>query len=96
MDKYYVYILANKTNSVLYIGVTNSLIRRVFEHKEKLVDGFTKKYQTNKLVYFEQTTSSVDAIAREKQLKRWRRDKKDLLIKSMNPNFEDLYDTIIQ
>ena len=96
MDKYYVYILANKTNTVLYVGVTNSLIRRVYEHKEKLVDGFTKKYQTNKLVYFEQTTSSVDAITREKQLKRWRRDKKDFLIKSMNPNFDDLYDTIIQ
>ena len=96
MDNYYVYILASKTNTVLYVGVTNNLARRVFEHKEKMVDGFTKKYQVNKLVYFEQTASSIEAITREKQLKRWRREKKDFLIKSMNPNFEDLYDTIIQ
>ena len=96
MDNYYVYILASKTNTVLYVGVTNNLARRVFEHKEKMVDGFTKKYQVNKLVYFEKTASSIEAITREKQLKRWRREKKDFLIKSMNPNFEDLYDTIIQ
>ena len=93
---YYVYILANKTNTVLYVGVTNNLVRRVFEHKEKLVDGFTKKYQVDKLVYFEQTSSPTDAIAREKQLKRWRRDKKESLISLQNPLFQDLYGTIIE
>ena len=96
MDKYYVYILANKINTVLYVGVTNNLVRRVFEHKEKQIDGFTKKYQINKLVYFEQTTSSIEAITREKQLKRWRREKKDSLVKSKNPDFIDLYDSITQ
>ncbi len=87
---YYVYILANKINTVLYIGVTNNLERRMYEHKNKLIDGFTKKYNINKLVYYESVSNVKDAIAREKQLKRWRREKKNELIYSMNPNFNDL------
>ncbi len=87
---YYVYILANKINTVLYIGVTNNLERRVYEHKNKLIAGFTQKYNVNKLVYYETASNVKDAIAREKQLKRWRREKKDELIRSMNPSFNDL------
>lgn len=87
---YYVYMLTNKTHSVLYIGVTNDLIRRVYEHKEELVDGFTKRYHVHKLVYFEEYTYMYDAISREKQLKRWRRDKKEELIKTINPKWEEL------
>ena len=87
---YYVYIMANFTNKVLYIGVTNDLERRVFEHKNKLIKGFTQRYNVKKLVYFE-TTSNIDsAIEREKQLKGWIREKKDELIKSLNPKWTDL------
>ena len=95
-NNYYVYIITNSTNTTLYIGVTNNLPRRIYEHKNKLVDGFTKKYNINKLIYFEQTNDITQAIAREKQLKHWNRNKKDNLIKSINPNLIDLYDSIIQ
>ena len=91
---YYVYIISNKTNSTLYIGVTNNLKRRIYEHKNKLVDGFSKKYNLSKLVYFESTTDSYSAISREKQLKGWIRQKKIDLITSQNPEFKDLYDYI--
>ena len=87
---YYVYILSNKTNTVLYIGVTNNLERRLYEHKNKLIDGFTKKYNVNKLVYFETTTDVKSAIQREKQLKNLVRRKKDELIDSVNPEWRDL------
>ena len=87
---YYVYILANYTNSVVYIGVTNNLIRRVQEHRGKMIAGFSQRYNVTKLVYFEDTIDVRSAIAREKQIKKWRREKKDNLINSMNPEWEDL------
>ena len=90
MKQYYVYILSNTFNSVLYVGVTNDLRRRLYEHKNLLVEGFTKKYHVHKLVYFEQTTDINSAIEREKQLKGWKRGKKERLIKSINPSMEEL------
>ena len=95
MKIYYIYIMANKTNSTIYIGVTSDLIKRVWQHKNKLVDGFTKHYNLNKLVYYEETTDVNSAIAREKQLKGWNRAKKNKLIESINPNWKDLYDDIL-
>ncbi|MDP2971804.1 MAG: GIY-YIG nuclease family protein [Deltaproteobacteria bacterium] len=88
--QYYVYILTNKNNKVLYIGVTNDLERRIFEHKNKLVEGFTKKYNLNKLIYYEMTEDINSAIEREKQLKNWHRDWKINLINSFNPTWKDL------
>ena len=90
----FVYILANKTNTVLYVGVTNNLVRRVWEHKEKLVDGFTKKYQVNKLVHYELYDNIAYAIQREKQLKQWHRNWKENLINKNNPKWLDLYKEI--
>ena len=87
---YYVYILTNKSNNVLYIGVTNDINRRVYEHKSMLIEGFTKKYNLDKLVYLEETDSIESAILREKQLKKWRREKKITLIESLNPQWEEL------
>ncbi|MCC5797784.1 MAG: GIY-YIG nuclease family protein [Methylophaga sp.] len=95
MKSYYVYILSNINNQVLYIGVTSHLIKRVYEHKNHLVDGFTRKYNVTKLVYFEQTSDVEVAIAREKQLKRWRREKKNYLINQTNPGWNDLYSTLL-
>ncbi len=92
---YYVYILTNISNKVLYVGVTNNLIRRIYEHKNKLIDGFTKKYNLYKLVYFEQINDVKSAINREKQLKGWIRKRKEELINSLNPDWEDLYDSLI-
>lgn len=91
---YYIYILTNKNTTTLYIGVTNDLNRRIYEHKQKFVAGFTKKYNLNKLVYFEQVENVENAIAREKQLKNWHRDWKINLIKQNNPLFEDLGDNL--
>lgn len=91
---YYIYILSNKYNNVLYVGVTSDLVRRVYEHKNKLVDGFTQRYNVYKLVYFEDTSDVNTAIAREKQLKNWRKDKKLDLINKNNSEFKDLYDEI--
>ena len=88
---FYVYILTNKRGNVLYTGVTNDLSRRIYEHKHGSIDGFTKKYNVNKLVYFETCKYAVDAIAREKQVKGWSRKKKDELITVFNPVWEDLY-----
>lgn len=88
---YYVYILASKRNGTLYIGVTSNLLKRVSEHKQKLVKGFTKKYNVDKLVYYEQTNSIISAIEREKQLKRWKRNWKLELIEKENPKWKDLY-----
>jgi putative endonuclease len=87
---YYVYILTNKSNKVLYIGVTNDIARRVYEHKTKMIEGFTKKYNLDKLVYLEETDSIESAILREKQLKKWRREKKIALIENLNPCWEEL------
>lgn len=89
--QYYVYILANKNDTVLYIGVTNDLVRRVHEHREKLVAGFTKKYNLDKLVYYEVLEDIEQAILREKQLKGGSREKKIELIERMNPSWNDLY-----
>ena len=90
MKQYYVYIMANRTNAVLYAGVTNDLKRRVCEHKQKLIEGFTKKYNVVKLVYYEAFNTIEDAIKREKQIKRWRREWKIKLIEKRNPRWEDL------
>ena len=87
---YFVYILTNKTNKVLYTGVTNNLERRLYEHKNHLVDGFSSKYNTNKLVYYEVSESVESAIAREKQIKSYRRDKKIALINESNSEWKDL------
>ena len=86
---YCVYIMASKSK-VLYIGVTGDLPRRVWEHKSGVQEGFTKRYRVHRLVYFEQSGSVVGAIEREKQLKRWRREKKIHLIESLNPEWRDL------
>lgn len=89
---YYVYILASATNYSVYIGVTNDLIRRVYEHRNHLDPGsFTSQYNVHKLVYFEQTTDIRAALEREKQLKGWRRSKKNALIQTINPEWKDLY-----
>ena len=90
MKVYYVYILASKKNGTLYIGLTNNLERRIYEHKNSLVEGFTRRYKIKTLVYFEQTNSIQDAISREKQLKGLPRRKKVDLIEGHNPNWEDL------
>ncbi len=89
-----VYMISNKINSVLYVGVTNDLKKRVYEHKFKLVDGFTKKYNITKLVFYEMHESILDAIAREKQIKGWIRKKKNMLVESMNSGWKDLYETL--
>jgi len=89
-NMYYVYILTNKFNDVFYIGVTNSIIKRSFEHKTGLLEGFTKKYRIKKLVYVEEHNDIKQAIAREKQLKNWHRAWKIKLIKEANPDFIDL------
>ena len=86
---YYVYILTNATRT-LYVGVTNNLERRMYEHKNKLVPGFTSKYNVTWLAYYEQTSDIESAIAREKQIKGWRRSKKVALIESSNPQWKDL------
>ena len=91
---YYIYILTNKINSVLYIGVTNDLQRRIYEHKNKLIPGFTRKYNLNKLIYFEHFENINDAIKREKQLKKWNRSWKEELINKENPKWNDLYNEI--
>jgi putative endonuclease len=91
---FYVYILASRIGGTLYIGVTNDLIRRVAEHRLKSVKGFTKKYEVDKLVYFEQFDDAENAIKREKQLKKWNRAWKIRLIEELNPNWDDLYSSI--
>lgn len=93
MKQYYVYILTNHSKT-LYIGVTSNLQKRMWEHKNKSLEGFTKKYNINQLIYYEQTDSAYSAIAREKQLKKWRREKKINLIEKINPLWIDLSDKI--
>lgn len=90
MKQYYVYILTNNTGSTLYIGVTNNLVRRIYEHKNKLIPGFSSKYNLKKLVYYEISSEIESAILREKQLKNWHREWKINLIRQNNPGFKDL------
>ena len=91
---YYVYILTNTNNSVVYIGVTNDLKRRVYEHKTELIDGFTKRYHIHKLVYYEEYSDPYSAIKREKQLKGWNRERKNNLIETKNPDWKDWFDLL--
>ena len=88
--RYYVYLLTNWNNKVIYVGVTNNIERRIYEHQNKLVKGFTEKYNVNKLVYFEETEDVNSAITREKEIKKWRREKKDRLVNQVNPTWKDL------
>lgn len=87
----YVYMITNKNNTTLYIGVTNDLVRRIWEHKNKLCKGFTARYNLNKLVYYEIYDDEITAIAREKTLKHYKREEKDALINGMNKSWNDLY-----
>lgn len=96
MKNYWVYILASKKNGTLYIGVTDDLVQRVYEHKCNFVKGFTQKYQIHDLVYFEQHQDIKEAILREKQLKEWQRFWKIKLINQQNPNWNDLYSEILK
>lgn len=90
----YVYFVSNTHNNVLYVGVTSDLIRRIYEHKNKLVKGFTQKYNVDRLVYYEASDNIVAAIAREKQIKGWSRKKKNDLVNAFNPEWKDLYRSI--
>jgi putative endonuclease len=90
MSNYYIYVLTNKNHKVMYVGVTNDLMRRIQEHKQKKISGFTKKYNVDQLVYFEHTQDANAAVAREKQLKGWLRIKKNELVETMNPSWRDL------
>ena len=94
MGQYYVYILARHRNGTLYIGMTNDLIRRVWEHKQDLVEGFTQKYGVHSLVWYEPVDKPLTAITREKQLKKWNRAWKLRLIEEMNPDWKDLYEDL--
>ena len=89
MHQYFVYIMTNKSGT-LYVGVTNDLERRISEHKNSLIEGFTKKYKINTLLYYEETNDVRAAIEREKQIKGWRREKKIALVESINPTWKDL------
>ena len=93
---YYVYLLASRKHGTLYLGVTNDLVRRVHEHREKLLPGFTARYAVSRLVWFETYDDPATAIAREKEIKKWRRDWKIVLIERDNPDWLDLYDVIIR
>ena len=92
---YYIYFVTNKRLNVLYIGVTNNLIRRVYEHKNKLQEGFTKRYNVDRLVYYECYEDVPTAIMREKQIKGWARNKKNALVNKENPLWEDLYEGLL-
>ncbi len=90
IHQYWVYIMTNKKRSVLYVGVTNDLYRRYIEHRTEVIEGFTKRYKCHYLLYFEEYNYVDDAIAREKEIKAWRREKKDLLIATTNPSKKDM------
>ncbi len=92
--EYYVYILASKKDGVLYVGITNDLIKRVYQHKNNLIEGFTKKYFVHKLVYYEMYNDINNAITKEKQIKMWKRQWKIDLIEKMNPGWKDLYELL--
>lgn len=96
MEKqYYVYMLASRKNGTLYIGVTSNLIKRVYEHKNNLIKGFTQKYNVHKLVYYEVFDNAYESITREKRMKNWKRQWKIELINKFNPEWKDLYDDIL-
>lgn len=95
MKQYYVYIMANKRNGTLYTGITSNLARRIWEHKNKIVEGFTKRYGVSTLVYCETFNTADDAIEREKIIKRWKRHWKLKMIEQVNPNWTDLYNELI-
>jgi len=95
MPTFYVYIMTNKRNGTLYTGVSGDLIRRTYQHKHDLIDGFTKRYGLHRLVYYEETTDINSAIIREKQIKKWKRNWKIKLIEKANPEWRDLYEEII-
>lgn len=92
---YFVYLMASQKNGTLYVGVTNDLVRRVYEHKQNLADGFTKRYNVHLLVWFEPTSSVEAAIRKEKQIKDWKRQWKIALIENANPQWLDLYNSIV-
>ena len=94
--RFYVYILASKPRGSIYVGMTNDLVRRVWQHKEGQADGFTKQYWIKRLVYYEIHATAENAIKREKRLKRWRRAWKDDLVETVNPKWRDLYNDIAQ
>jgi len=93
---YYIYIISNWNNKVIYLGMTNDLERRIYEHKNKIFEGFSKKYNLNKLVYYEYTNDVNAAIQREKQINKWRREKKNSLVESRNPEWKDLADELFK
>ncbi len=95
MKNYYVYIVTNKPRGTLYIGMTNNLVRRGYEHRNGLIDGFTKKYKLKRLVYFEVFNCVEDTILREKRLKKWNRQWKIELIEKVNPEWIDLYEQLV-
>ncbi len=95
MKLYSIYILTNKRNGTLYIGVTSNLKKRIYEHKNEILEGFTKKYKTHNLVYFECTENKQSAFIREKQLKKWNRAWKIRLIEEKNPEWKDLYESLV-
>lgn len=95
-ENFYVYILSNQSNRVVYTGVTSNLVKRIWQHKNKVADGFTSKYNVNKLVYFENHDDAGNAIKREKNIKDWKRAWKNELIEKENPDWRDLYDDITQ
>lgn len=92
MKTYYVYIMTNQNNKVFYIGVTNNLQRRVYEHKNGLLEGFTKKYNCKKLLWYKDTDDINSAIQEEKRMKKWKREFKENVINEMNPNWDDLFE----
>ncbi|MFC1724094.1 GIY-YIG nuclease family protein [candidate division KSB1 bacterium] len=94
IKKYYIYIMSNKKDGTLYIGITNDLKRRVYEHKDGKIKGFTKRYNLDKLIYFEEFKNIDEAIIREKMLKRWNRTWKTELLEKSNPDWKDLYDDL--
>ncbi len=96
MDTYYIYIMANKENGTLYIGSTTNLLKRVYEHKNKLVEGFTQKYEVHNLVYYEQVDDFKSATERERGMKKWNRHWKTRLIETMNPEWKDLYEELVK
>ncbi|MEE9910265.1 MAG: GIY-YIG nuclease family protein [Deltaproteobacteria bacterium] len=96
MQHSYVYILASQKNGTLYVGVTSDLAKRIYEHKNDLIDGFLKKYGVHNLVYYEVYTEILHAITREKQIKKWNREWKLRLVEEKNPGWRDLYDEIVQ
>jgi putative endonuclease len=96
MKAFYVYVMTNRSRVVLYTGITNSLVRRVWQHQNGEIDGFTKNYKVSRLVYYERFNRPRDAIAREKEIKGWRREKKNALVERMNPKWADLSPILFQ